>query len=243
MTSDSEYMLVDFCRDFPHDEACLQWLWRQRYSQDGEHAFCERCEQERVFHRYTAKQQRQDWTCTACGLHVHPTAGTIFHKSSTSLHLWFYAMYLMTSTRSGISAKQLERELGVTYKTAWRIFNLIRTELMTQDDDEPLAGEVEMDETYVGGKVHAGERTRYANLPEWERRRADQDLRSRKRTAVFGMMSASAEGPGPTSSRAVGGPPLSATPLNRSSPTRPSTPTTPTFTCRCFPKAGMHTCP
>ena len=135
MTSDSEYMLVEFCRDFPHDEACLQWLWRQRYSQDGEHAFCERCEQERAFHRYTAKQQRQDWTCTACGLHVHPTAGTIFHKSSTSLHLWFYAMYLMTSTRCGISAKQLERELGVTYKTAWRMFNLIRNELMGQDDD------------------------------------------------------------------------------------------------------------
>ena len=59
---------------------------------------------------------------------------TIFHKSSTSLHLWFYAMYLMTSTRCGISAKQLERELGVTYKTAWRMFHLIRNQLMTQDE-------------------------------------------------------------------------------------------------------------
>jgi transposase len=158
-TSDSEYMLVDFFRDFPDDEACLQWLWRQRYSRDGEHAFCERCEQERVFHRYIGKQQRQDWTCTACGLHVHPTAGTIFRKSSTSLHLWFYAMYLMTSTRSGMSAKQLERELGVTYKTAWRILNLIRKELMGQDDDEPLAGGVEMDETSVGGKAHSSSAT------------------------------------------------------------------------------------
>jgi hypothetical protein len=95
------------------------------------------------------KQQRRNWTCTACGLHVHPTAGTIFHKSSTRLHLWFYAMYLMTSTRCGISAKQLERELGVTYKTAHRISKMIRTRLTTQDDDEPLGGDIEVDETYL----------------------------------------------------------------------------------------------
>jgi transposase-like protein len=59
-------------------------------------------------------------------------------------------MYLMSSTRCGISAKQLERELGVTYKTAWRMFHLIRHELMDQDDDE-FTGEVEIDEMYVGG--------------------------------------------------------------------------------------------
>ena len=79
------------------------------------------------------------------------TAGTIFARSSTSLHLWFYAMYLMTSTRCGISAKQLERELGVTYRTAWRMINKIRNELM-DDDGEPLSGDVEVDETSWGGK-------------------------------------------------------------------------------------------
>ena len=118
---------------------------------DGTHTFCERCEAETAFKRYQTKQQRQNWTCTACGLHVHPTAGTIFHKSSTGLHLWFYAMYLMISTCRGLSAKQLERELGVTYKTAHRIFKMIRTQLITQDD-EPLDGEIEVDETYDGGK-------------------------------------------------------------------------------------------
>ena len=69
--------------------------------------------------------------------HISITAGTIFEGSSTSLHLWFYAIYLMASTRCGVSAKQLERELGVTYKTAWRMFNKIRTELMNDDDGEP----------------------------------------------------------------------------------------------------------
>lgn len=142
---------MEFMVDFPDDRSCLEWLWRTRYSDDGTHAECPRCEQVREFKRYSTKQGRQSWTCVACGQHVHPTAGTIYHKSSTSLHLWFYAIYLVTSTRCGISAKALERELGVNYKTAWRMFNLIRNDLMEQNGDM-LASEVEIDETYVGGK-------------------------------------------------------------------------------------------
>src|SRR5437764_15395548 len=147
----------DFMRDFPADNACLEYLWRTRHSADGETAHCPKCGQDRTFKRYKTAQRRQSWTCTACGHHVHPTAGTIFHKSSTSLHLRFYAMYRITSTRCGISAKHLERELGVHYKTAWRMFNKIRNELMTQDG-EPLSGEVEADETLVGGKMRNSER-------------------------------------------------------------------------------------
>jgi transposase-like protein len=186
VTSDSEYMLVDFLADFPDDETCLNYLWRTRYSPDGTNALCERCECERVFRRYAATQQRQDWTCTACGLHVHPTAGTIFHKSSTGLHLWFYAMYLMTSTRCGISAKQLERELGVTYKTAHRMFKLIRSELMIQDDEEPLSGDVEMDETFVGGRPRLADKREFAKSPNT--RSAAQKWADKKKVPVFGMI-------------------------------------------------------
>src|ERR1044072_7550453 len=150
-SSDSDYSVTEFLREFPDDAACLEHLWRSRYSADGEHAECSKCERERVFKRYKTTQGRQSWTCTGCGHHVHPTAGTIFHKSSTSLRLWFHAMYLMTRTRCGISAKQLERELGVHYKTAWRMFNKIRNELM-KDDGEQLSGDVEIDETSWGGK-------------------------------------------------------------------------------------------
>jgi transposase len=164
-TSDSQYSLMEFMREYPDDKTCLDWLWKNRYSPDGIHAYCPKCEQEREFKRYETTQQRQSWTCTACGNHIHPTAGTIFHKSSTSLHLWFYAMYLMTSTRCGISAKQLERELGVTYKTAWRIAKEIRQNLMTQTDEKlgENAG-VEMDETYVGGKAHNMHASKRAKL-------------------------------------------------------------------------------
>jgi transposase len=145
---------MEFLQEFPDDTACLEWLWRNRYSEDGEHAHCPKCDQERVFKRYELAQQRQSWTCTGCGWHLHPTAGTIFHKSSTSLKLWFYAIYLMSSTRCGISAKQLEREIGVNYKTALRMLRQIRTYLMAQDDEQ-LSGEVEADETFIGGKPRA----------------------------------------------------------------------------------------
>ena len=152
-SSHSDYSVTEFLAEFPDDAACLEHLWRTRHAPDGEHAHCPRCDCERVFKRYATKQQRQSWTCTGCGHHVHPTAGTIFHRSSTSLRLWFHAMYLMTSTRCGISAKQLERELGVHYKTAWRMFNKIRNELMAEPELAlPLTGNVEVDETSWGGK-------------------------------------------------------------------------------------------
>jgi transposase len=146
--SESTYSLMEFMRTYPDDAACMGFLWRGRFAPDGSHAACPKCEQERKFHRV---KSRPSYSCDTCGHHIHPTAGTIFHKSSTSLHLWFYAMYLMTSTRCGVSAKQLERELGVTYKTAWRMFNKIRNQLMA-DDGEQLSGDVEVDETSVGGK-------------------------------------------------------------------------------------------
>jgi transposase len=154
-SSESRYSLMEFMAEYPDDEACLVALWRERYSPDGEHAYCPSpsCKQERTFKRYATMQQRQSWTCTSCGHHLHPTAGTIFHKSSTSLRQWFYCMYLMASTRCGISAKQVERELGCNYKTALRMMRLVRTHLMDQDDDEQLSGSVEVDETYVGGRA------------------------------------------------------------------------------------------
>ena len=151
-SSESDYSITEFMGEFPDDAACLEHLWRSRYSEDGEHAECPKCEQDRRFKRYATSRGASPGCCTGCGHHVHPTAGTIFHKSSTSLHLWFYAMYLMTSTRCGISAKQLERELGVSYKTAWRMMNKIRNKLMNDDEGEQLTGDVEIDETSWGGR-------------------------------------------------------------------------------------------
>jgi len=150
--SESTYSLMEFVREFGDDAACLEHLWRSRFSPDGWHAHCVHCERERRFHKVA---KRPAWSCDSCGRHIHPLAGTIFAKSATSLHLWFYVMYLMTSTRCGISAKQVEREIGVGYKTAWRMCNLVRTHLMAQDATTKLAGEVEADETAYGGRPKA----------------------------------------------------------------------------------------
>jgi transposase len=181
--SESTYTLMDFMREFPDDATCLQWLWRQRCSEDGTHAHCPKCKQTRKFHKV---RTRPSWSCDSCGHHVHPTAGTIFHGSATSLQLWFYAMYLMTSTRCAVSAKHLERELGVTYKTAWRMANLIRNKLMVEDGDEPLSGDVEADEMFIGGKPKAADRARARRLaPNPGQVSA---FARRPKTAVFGAV-------------------------------------------------------
>jgi transposase len=183
--SESQFSLMEFMRDYPDDAACLEHLWRERYSADGEHAECPKCAQERVFRRYATAQGRQSWTCTGCGHHVHPTAGTIFHKSSMSLHLWFFAIYMMASTRCGVSAKMLEREIGVSYKTAWRMLNKIRNELMV-DDGEPLRGDIEADEASVDGKPkHPHGYNRYTAPPGVNRRSEAMKLREHSRATVF----------------------------------------------------------
>jgi transposase len=145
----TRYTLKDFQKQFPTDAVCLDWLFRRFYPNGT--VFCEKCQKETKHHRVVS---RPSYSCDYCGHHVHPTANTIFHKSPTPLTTWFYAVYLMAQTRCGISAKQIERETGVTYKTAWRMFKQIRS--MLEDGNSPLGGPdspgVEMDETYMGGR-------------------------------------------------------------------------------------------
>jgi transposase len=138
------YTIHSFNRDFPDDEACFEHVTSLVYPDGIE---CRKCAEVRKHHRITG---RKALSCDYCGTHVYPLAGTIFEKSTTPLKSWFYAMFLISSTRCGISAKQLERELGVTYKTAWRMLNQIRK--LMGEQLEQFSGEVEADETYIGGK-------------------------------------------------------------------------------------------
>ena len=147
------YTVTRFNQDFPDNDTCLEWLKNHLYP-DG--IFCPICNKVTKHHKIAS---RPSYSCDYCGHHFHPTVGTIFEKSTTPLKLWFHAIYLMSSTRCGISAKQIERETGVTYKTAWRMFRQIRSLLC--EETQPLMGEVEVDETYVGGARH-GKRGRGA---------------------------------------------------------------------------------
>ena len=140
------YTRNQFDKEFPDDDVCLETIKEQRFP--GGIAHCEKCHQDRKHYRVKG---RTAYACDRCGNHIYPLARTIFEKSTTPLRIWFQAMYLMGSTRCGISAKQIQRETGVTYKTAWRMFRQIRS-LLSETDMQLEGSTVEMDEVYVGGR-------------------------------------------------------------------------------------------
>jgi len=142
----SKLTVREFFKRFPDDDSCLEHVMRIRY---GLRHTCENCEKEYSFHRLG---NRPAYSCAGCGHHVYPCAGTVFHRSRTPLQLWFYAIYLFTVTRHGVSGKELERQLGVTYKTAWRMAKQIRELMTAANGFEVLKGHVELDEAYVGGR-------------------------------------------------------------------------------------------
>jgi len=134
-----------FFARFPDDQACLNHVMEVRF---GMRHVCRKCGVDATFSKIT---ERRAFACSACGDHVYPCAGTIFQDSRTSLQSWFYAIYLFVTTRHGVSGKELQRTLGVTYKTAWRMGQQIRDLMGNVDGFTMLQGHVELDEAYVGG--------------------------------------------------------------------------------------------
>jgi len=146
----------DFFRRFPTADACLEHLMTIRFGNPLE---CPKCGNEGQF---TKLKKLPAYACPTCGHHIHPMVGTPFERSHTPLQKWFYAMYLFTTSRHGVSGKELQRQLSVTYKTAWRMGHEIRKYMGKVDGDHPLDGHVEVDETYIGGKRSGGKRGRGA---------------------------------------------------------------------------------
>lgn len=140
------FSIRDFFKRFPDDEACLNHIMEVRF---GMKHVCRKCGVEATFHRMT---ERRAFACAACGDHVYPTAGTVFEDTRTPLQIWFYAIYLFTTTRHGVSGKELQRQLGVTYKTAWRMGMKIRELIGSVDNFDMLQGHMELDEAYMGGR-------------------------------------------------------------------------------------------
>ena len=166
---------AQFFRQFPDDEACLAHLFAVRF---GQGFACPSCERPSRWYRIKAERA---YSCQWCGHHLHPTVGTLFEQTRTPLQLWFYAIHLFTTTRHGVSGKELERQLGVTYKTAWRMATLIRQHMADVDGEDAIGGEgksVQIDETFVGGLYARGHRG--GNPAEGK-------------TIVFGMLEAGGE--------------------------------------------------
>jgi transposase len=158
--------LQQFHKMFPHDDACLEHMMMVRF---GLEHTCRKCQRDSKFSRVSSQRA---FACQWCGDHVYPCVNTPFEDSRTKLHLWFYALYLLSTSRHGVPAKELERQLGVTYKCAWRMGHQIRKYMAKVDGETPLSGTVEVDETYIGGKTTGGKRGRGAP----------------NKTVVFGML-------------------------------------------------------
>lgn len=137
------YTIKDFKKEYPDDDACLKSVLENRYDNT-----CPKCGVVGVkFYKITG---RKAYSCSECRKHVYPLADTIFRKSETSLWNWFYAIYQFSVSKNGVSAKELQRTLGVTYKTAWRMCKQIR--LLMSQEGIVLEGAIEVDETYIGGR-------------------------------------------------------------------------------------------
>jgi transposase len=155
-----------FFEMFPTDDACLDHLMNTRF---GVRFECPKCQKTGNWHKLAKVPA---YACQWCGNHIHPMKGTPFEASHTPLQKWFYAMYLFTTSRHGVPAKELQRQLSVTYKTAWRMGHEIRKYMAKVDGDDQLSGTIESDETYIGGEV----------------RGEGQGPKMRNKTVVMGMV-------------------------------------------------------
>ena len=140
--------LRQFQDRFPTEEVCLDHLFQVRFGTDFN---CPGCDRPAKFSRVA---KRRAYQCQWCAHQVYPTAGTPFDKTRTPLRDWFFVMFQFCASRNGVAAKEVERQLGVTYKTAWRMCHMIREYMGKVDGNEPVGGfmkRVEVDETFFGG--------------------------------------------------------------------------------------------
>lgn len=138
-----KFTVQEFHRQFPDNETCLEHLFQTHHG----HKACPKCGKIGNYHR---QKNTAHYVCSCGGHQISPKAGTIFEKSDTDLVKWYFAIFLMSQSRNGVAAKELERSIGVTYKTAWRMQKQIR--LLMTDDPVLQQGEVEADETWIGGR-------------------------------------------------------------------------------------------
>jgi transposase len=141
----NKYTITEFRADYPNDDACLDKIFKLRYN----NLVCPKCDGDKPF---TKVKNRRSYQCPCCGHQIYPTKGTIFEKTTTPLTYWFYAIFLQTTTRNGVAAKELERQLSICYTTALRMCHQIKR-LMGNEKIEKLTGIVETDESYFGMKA------------------------------------------------------------------------------------------
>jgi transposase len=183
--------LRQFQDRFPTEDSCLDHLFQVRYGSDFD---CPGCGRPAKFSRVKA---RRSYQCQWCAHQVYPTAGTPFDRTRTPLRDWFFVMFQFCASRNGVAAKEVERQLGVTYKTAWRMCHEVRKYMASLDSDDPLGGvgsTVEIDETLVGGSVsgmgksYKGNKTCVVGMLERGGELVTRVVASRTKVAMHGLI-------------------------------------------------------
>lgn len=167
----------EFLKKYPDDNAVIKYFIKIRYPKG---AICPHCGSDKVSHR---KGYPKLFQCNTCNNSFSIFKDTIFEKTTTDLTKWFYAIHLFLNAKKGISAMQLQREIGVTYKCAWRILHQIRKAMAEENPDGFYEAMIEIDETYVGGKPRKGNNKNDNDFPK------SKPGRGTSKTPVIGIVS------------------------------------------------------
>jgi transposase-like protein len=144
---------LDVIQQFPTEQTCREFFEKMRWNG---HIVCPHCQTDKIYKFQSGKLYK----CATCKKQFTVKVGTIFEDSALPLQKWFYAIYLVTAHKKGLSSHQLARDIKVTQKTAWHMLHRIRHAMKVKSFAKPMTGTVEADETYVGGKGHHGKRGR-----------------------------------------------------------------------------------
>lgn len=147
--------LEKFVLQMPNEDVCLENLFKVNFTFDR----CPKCENHS---KYLRVKGRKCFQCNNCLNQIYPMESTIMKNSTTEIRKWLMVMFLMAHSKNGISAKEISSSVDVTYKTAWRMVHKIR-ELMSNDNLGVLSGIIEIDETFVGGRLRNKERSKNFN--------------------------------------------------------------------------------
>lgn len=140
----NEYTYEDYLKHYPNDDACLQRIYDVTY---GTMDSCPRCGYTKKYHRVKGRKAFQ---CGRCRYQVHPMKGTAFESTKLPLSMWFYTIFSFSISKNGLAAHELSRAFRISQKSALRMLKVIREHLV--NDESPLSGVVQIDETFVGGK-------------------------------------------------------------------------------------------